>query len=70
MLPNNKWIHEQIKTEIRQYMETKQNYSNPKFVGCYKSDSKRKVHSSTVRPQETRTILNKQSKLTVKESRK
>ena len=36
-------------------------------MGCSKSSSKRDVYSNTSLPQETRKILNKQSKLTPKE---
>ena len=35
-------------------------------MGCSKSSSKREVYSSTILPQETRNISNKQPKLTLK----
>ena len=39
-------------------------------MGCSKSSSKRKIYSSTIVPQETRKISNKQSKLTPKGTQK
>ena len=38
----------------------------PKTMGCSKSSSKRQVYSSTIVPQETRNISNKQPNLTSK----
>ena len=39
-------------------------------MGCSKSSSKREVYSDTSLPQEKRKMLNKQSNLTPKETRK
>ena len=71
MLLNNQWINDQIKTEIKQYMETNDNNnSTPKSVGHSQGHAKRKVYCNTSLPQERRTIPNKQSKLTINETRK
>ena len=44
MLLNNQWINDQIKTEIKQYMETTENNNSTpqKSVGCSKGRAKRK----------------------------
>ena len=44
-------------------------HDNPKPMGCTKSSTKMEVYSSTILPQETRKISNKQSKLTPKGTR-
>ena len=41
-----------------------------KPMGGSKSSSKREVHSNTIRPQETRKILNRQPNFTPKTTRK
>ena len=63
-LLNNQEITEEIKEEIKKYLEIKHN--DPKLMGCSKSSSKREVYSSTILPQETRYISNKQRNLTPK----
>ena len=60
-LLNNQLITEGIKKEIKICIETNENENtttqNP--VGHYKSSAKRKVHSNTSIPQETRKKSNK-----------
>ena len=56
--------------EIRKYLETNENENKtPKLMGCRKSSNNRKVYSSTILPQETRKISNKQTDLTPKGTR-
>ena len=71
-LLNNQEIAEEVKEEIKKYLETNDNkkHDNPKPMRCSKSSSKREVYSNSVSPQETRKISNKQSKLTSKATRK
>ena len=60
MLLKNQQIIEEIKKEIKICIETNENENNnPKSVGHYKSSAKRKVHSNTGIPQETRKKSNK-----------
>ena len=58
-LVNNQEITEEIKEEIKKYLETNDNENTiPKPMGCTKSRSKREVYSNTNLPQETRNISN------------
>ena len=60
MLLNNQQITEETKDEIKIFIETNENENNnPKPMGFSKSNGKRKVHSSTRLPQETREKSNK-----------
>ena len=66
---NSQEITEEIKEEIKKYLETNdnENTTTPNPMGCSKSCSKRRaVHSNTILPQKTRKISNKQLKLTPK----
>ena len=54
MLLNNQEITEEIKDEIKKYLETNENENDPKSMGCSKRSSKREVYSNTILPQETR----------------
>ena len=65
MLLNNQWITEEIKEEIKKYLEANDN----KDMGCSKSRSKRKVYSNTSPPQETRKNSNKQANFTSEAAR-
>ena len=70
MLLNNQEITEEIKEEIKKYLETNEwKHDDPKPMGYSKSSSKREVYSYTSLPQETRKISNKQSNLTPKGTR-
>ena len=69
MLLNNQWITEEIKEEIKKYLEANDNKDTPKPMGCSKSRSKRKVYSNTSPPQETRKSPNKQANFTSKAAR-
>ena len=66
-LLNNQGITEEVKEEIKKYLETN---DNPKPIGCSKGSLKREVHSNSSSSQETRKISNKQSNLTLKATRK
>ena len=70
-LLNNQKISEEIKEEIKKYLETNdnENMAIPKPMGCSKSSSKREVYSYKSLPQETRKISSKQSNLTPKGTR-
>ena len=52
-LLNNQQITEEIKKEIKIYIETNDNENNLKPMGHCKSSTKGKVHSNTGLPQET-----------------
>ena len=59
MLLNNQEITEEIKEEIKKYLETNYNENNdPKPVWCSKSSPKREVYSNTSLLQDTGKILN------------
>ena len=50
-LLNNQEITEEIKEEIKKYLETNDNnHDDPKPMGCSKSSSKREVYSITILP--------------------
>ena len=71
MLLNNKEITEEIKEEIKKYLERndRENNMTQNILGCSKSSSKREDYNSTILPQETRKISNKQPDLTPKKTR-
>ena len=52
MFPNNKQVTEEIKREIKKFLERKHDNSKP--MGYSKSSSKRAVYSNTILPQEAR----------------
>ena len=69
-LLNNQEITEEIKEEIKKYLETitmKTQWS--KTYGMQQNSSKREVYSNTSLPQETRQMTNKQSNYTPKGTR-
>ena len=67
MFLNNKQFTEEIKREIKKFLETNDNESTTqKPMGYSKSSPKREVYSNTILPQETRKTLNRQPKLTPK----
>jgi len=54
MILNNESVTEEIKREIRKFLEMNDNKNyNPKLVGCSKSSPKKEVYTNTVLPQET-----------------
>ena len=55
---NNQQVTEEIKREIKEYLEINEN-ENMTIMGCNRSSSKKKVYSNTILPQETRKTLNK-----------
>ena len=52
MLLNNQWITDEIKGEIKKYLETNENekYIIPTHMGCSKSSPEREIRSSTGPP--------------------
>ena len=68
MFLNNQQVTEEIKREIKKFLETSDNEKNDnsKPMGCSKSSSKREVYSSTILPQERRKTLNRQPNFTSK----
>ena len=55
MFLNNQQGTEEIKREIKKFLETNDNENNnSKLMGCSKSSPKRKDYSNTILPQETR----------------
>ena len=71
MLLNNQQIMEDIKKEIKIYIETNENENNiSKPMGFSKSNAKMQFHSNTSLPQETRETSNKQPNFTIKATRK
>ena len=55
---NNQQVTEEIKREIKKFLERKHDNSKP--MGYSKSSSKRGFHSNTILPQETRKTSNRQ----------
>ena len=51
MLLNNEWVKNEIKEEIKNFLETNENDSNnPKLMGHSKVSPEREVHSNTDLP--------------------
>ena len=72
MLLNNQWITEEIRVEIKNYLETNYNKNMTilsKHMGYSKRNSRREVYSNTILLQETRKISNKQPNLMPKDTR-
>ena len=65
MCLNNQQVTEEIKREIKKFLETNDN-ENTKPIGCSKSSSKRVVYSNTILPQEARKTSNRQANFTPK----
>ena len=60
---DNQQITEEIKREIKEFLETNCNNTTQNLpVGCSKSSSKREVNSNTILPQETRKTSSRQPK--------
>ena len=73
MLLNNQWITEEIREEIKNYLETNYNKNMTilsKHMGYSKRNSRREVYSNTILLQETRKISNKQPNFACKAVRK
>lgn len=66
---NNQWVQEEIKREMKVYLETNENGTSCQNMELSKC-SKREVHSDKCLPQETRKISNKQHNFTPQETRK
>ena len=65
MFLNNQQVTEEIKREIKEYLEINEN-ENMTIMGCNRSSSKKKVYSNTILPQETRKTSNRQPNFTLK----
>ena len=64
MLLKNQWVNEEIKEEIKKYLETDDNEnSTMQNLGCSKSRSYMEVHRNIGFPQKMRKISNKQPNL-------
>ena len=63
MFLNNQQDNEELKREIKKFLETNdnENTTTQKPMGCSKSSPKREVDSNTILPQETRKTLNRQT---------
>ena len=68
MFLNSQQVTEEIKREIKKFLETKWQWKhvNLKPVGCSKSSSKREVYTNTILLQETRKTLSRQPNFTPK----
>ena len=65
MILNNQWITEEIKEEIKKYLEANDNKDKMTFQNLWDA-AKRKVYSNISPPQETRQSSNKQANFTSK----
>ena len=65
MFLNNQQVTEEIKREIKKFIEISDN-DNSKPIGCNESSSKREVYSNTILSQETRKTSNRQPNFTPK----
>ena len=71
MVVNNQWITEEIKEEIKKYLQTNENENTmiQNLWDASKSSSNRKVYSNTSLLQEIRKISNEQPNFTPKGTR-
>ena len=66
MLLNNEWVNNEIKEEIKKYLETNANEdTTTENLSDTAKQSKREIYSITVISQETRKSSNKQSNFTL-----
>ena len=65
MFLNNQQVTEEIKREIKEFLEINES-ENMTTMGCNRSSSKKKVYSNTILPQETRKTSNRQPNFTPK----
>ena len=72
ILLRNQQVTDEIKREIKKFLETNdnENTTTQKPMGCSKSSSKRDVYSKTILPQETRKTSNRQANFRHKTTRK
>ena len=50
MLVNKKWVRNEIKEEIKKFLETNENETTPKNMGHNKGSPEREVHNNTGLP--------------------
>ena len=65
MFLNNQQVTEEIKSEIKKFLETNDN-ENTTTQNLWNAAKKREVYSNTILPQETRKTLNRQPNSTFK----
>ena len=63
MLLNSEWVNNEIKEEIKRYLETNENEDSTiqKSVGHWESNNEREIHSISGLPLKIRKTSNKQS---------
>ena len=61
MLLNNEWVNNEIKREIKKFLETNEAHNNPKPTGHNEGSPETEGHSNTGLPKNHRNISNKQS---------
>ena len=67
MFLNNQQVIEEIKREIKKFLETNDNENTTtQNMRCSESSSKREVYSNTILPQKTRKTSNTQPNFTPK----
>ena len=68
MFLNNQQVTEEIKREIKKFLETNgnENTTTQNLWECSKSSPKREVYSNAILPQETRKTSNRQPHFTPK----
>ena len=68
MFLNNQQANEEIKMEIKKFLETNdnENMTTQTPMGCSRSSSKREVYSNTILPQAARKTSNRQPNFTPK----
>ena len=64
---NNEEVSEEIRREIKKFLEINDNKRQPKIYGMQQINSMRKVYSNTILPQETHRIDNLTQHLTLLE---
>ena len=69
---NNQEVTEEIKREIKTFLEKKWHWKHDisKPIGCSKSSSKMEVYSNKILPQEKRNALNRHPNFTPKTTKK
>ena len=62
MLLKNEWVKDEIRKEIKKFLEKKRKWihNNPKLMRHSKGSPEREVHSNTGLPKKDRNISNKQ----------
>ena len=69
MLLNNEWVKNEIREEIKNFLETNELTTIQNLWDTMKGSPEREVHSDTVLPKKNTNISNKQSKHTATRTR-